>query len=210
MIVIVFLSTISMAQSLRRPGERHREYRAQLLEPLIPFSEAVEKARAGNPQGWYALAIHYEKGEEVDRDQRKARKFIQKASDMGYSNAVFIAAMMLEAESTTAKDCGGSRSRPCVAPRINDYLEGTEFPIWSNSPTRSITNAVDVAAIRAGYERAISLGVSAATNELARFERRVSSAQEEAKKKADVEKRKAENAKLAEGLDAVSTASKIQ
>ena len=66
------------------------------------------------------------------------------------------------------------------------------------------------AAIRAGYERAFRLGVSAATNELARFERRVSSAQEEAKKKADVEKRKAENAKLAEGLDAVSTASKIQ
>ena len=84
---------------------------------------------------------------------------------------------------------------------------GVKFLTCGNLP---LTNQTDIAAIRAGYERAISLGVSAATNELARFERRVSSALEEAKKKSDAEKRKAENAKLAEGLESVSTASKIQ
>ena len=67
-------------------------------------------------------------------------------------------------------------------------------------PSHSITNASDVAAIRAGYERAFSLGVSDATNALARFERRISSYQEEAKKDADEKKRKAENAKIAESL----------
>ncbi len=204
--VLAVASATAQSRLLGRRGGS----RPQLLEPLLPFREAVEKSKAGNAQGWYALAIHYEKGEEVERDQHKAQKFMQKACDMGYSNAVFIAAMMLEAESTTARDCGGIRSGSRVAPCINDYLGGTGFPVWSSRPTRSVTNAVDVATIRAGYERAIRLGVSVATNELARFERRVEAAQAQVKKDADAVKRKAENAKLAEGLEPVSTASKIQ
>jgi hypothetical protein len=34
-----------------------------LLEPLLPFSEAVDKAKHGYPQGYYALALHYAKGD---------------------------------------------------------------------------------------------------------------------------------------------------
>lgn len=169
-----------------------------ILEPLLPFAEAVEKTKTGDAQGWYALAIHYAKGEEVDLDLSKARQLMQKASDMNYSNAVFVVAMLLDADSATAKDCDGLGR---TTPPINWYLGGTtHFRVWQNHPSLSVTNEVDVAKIRAGYERAISLGVSAATNELARFNRRVEAAQAQVMKDADDARQKAENAKLAEGL----------
>lgn len=193
---------------------------AQLLEPLLPFSEAVEKAKAGNAQGWYALAIHYAKGEEVDRDYQKTCQFMQKACHMNYSNAVFVAAMMLEAD-YCATPKGGFAMPPIdryVCEEFSQWVERKQLrrslqlakdsllaaknktPAQSMEQSLSLTNAADVATIRAEYERAFSLGVTVATNELARFERRISSYQEEAKKDADEKKRKAENAKIAESL----------
>lgn len=193
--------------------------RLHLLEPLLPFSEAVEKAKSGNAQGWYSLAIHYAKGKEIDRDFEKACQFMQKASDMNYSNAVFVAAMMLEADWATPE--GGLVMPPidryvceefsqCVEKKqmrrslqlLKDSIRAAKnmTPAQSMERSLSLTNAADVATIRAGYERAFSLGVTVATNELARFERRISSYQEEVKKKDDEKKRKEENAKLAEGL----------
>lgn len=177
----------------REENKQHR-----LLEPLLPFAEAVEKAKSGDPQGFYALAIHCAKGEAIDLDLAKARQFMQKASDMNYSNAVFVVAMLLDADSATAKDCNSPASS--TTPRINQYLGDTHFRVWQHRPSLSVTNEVDVAKIRAGYERAINLGVSVATNELARFERRVEAAQSKAKKEAEANKQKIENAKLIEGI----------
>ena len=167
---------------------------------FLPFAEAVEKTKTGDAQGWYALAIHYAKGEEVDLDVSKARQFMQKASDMNYSNAVFVVAMLLDADSATAKDCGGLGRDSSTTPPINQYLGGTHFRVWNSPTTLSVTNEVDVAKIRAGYERAINLGVLVATNELARFNRRVEAARAQIRKDADEARQKAENAKLAEGL----------
>ena len=66
----------------------------------------------------------------------------------------------------------------------------------------SFTNSTDVALVRTGYERAISLGVSVATNELARFKRRLAAEQAKAKEDADNEARvaaiKAKNSEIAQ------------
>lgn len=199
LVVSVLLAmTSAMSQGLLQPKLRRGKLLSpqwRLLEPSLPFSEAVEKAKAGNAQGWYALAVHYAKGVEIKLDIEKARQFMKKANDMNYSNAVFVATMLMEADSATATDCNNG-----LTPPINSYLGDANFPVWSYQPSLSLTNAADVATIRAGYERAFSLGVTVATNELARFERRISSYQEEAKKDADEKKRKAENAKIAESL----------
>ena len=201
-----------MAQS-RLLSPRSSRNRPQTLEPLLPFPEAVEKAKAGNPQGWYALAIHYANGEEIERDSKKARKFIQKAAAAGYGNAVLVDTICLEQSSVTEKErfCAVSFSAADLKPYCHGYI-GTSWltPFSDERGKHSLTNSADVAAIRAGYERAFRLGVSAATNELARFERRVAAAKTHAEKEADAIKRKAENAKLAEGLEPDSTASKIQ
>lgn len=187
--------------------------RLHLLEPLLPFSEAVEKAKSGNAQGWYSLAIHYAKGEEIDGDSKKACQFMQKASDMNYSNAVFVATMLLEADCAIPSDGHLSLAFALAfdreMPDTYGYV-GVTFPTKRQPTTHSITNATDIANIRAGYERAFSLGVSAATNELARFERRVSSWQAKVKRIADEKKRKAENAKMIEDLKIDSATSKKQ
>lgn len=198
LVVSVLLAmTSAMSQGLGGLRMRRAQRNAQLLETLLPFSEAVEKAKAGNAQGWYALAVHYAKGDDVDCDSKKARQFMLKASDMNYSNAVFVAAMMLDADCAMPliHCCGGTKRVP---PPFEMYV-GCNFPV-NNQSTLCITNAADIATIRAEYERAFNLGVTVATNELARFERKVSSYQEEAKKDADEKKRKAENAKIAESL----------
>ena len=208
LVSVLLAMSSAMAQLLR--GSLKQSFHKP-LEPLLPFTEAVEKAKSGNPQGWYALAIHYTKGEEVDCDYEKGYQFMQRASDMNYSNAVFVATLLLEADCKTPTKDGRSKFE---TPPIDGYVDapfssglihrrlsqGISELSNGRQPSHSITNASDVAAICAGYERAFSLGVSDATNALARFERRISSYQEEAKKDADEKKRKAENAKIAESL----------
>lgn len=183
-----------------RGGLRRQE--SKLLEPLLPFSVAVEKAKANDPQGWYALAIHYAKGEEVQYDRNKACKFLKKAYDLNYSNAVFAVAMMLNADSFTL--LGRQSIIICGAPPpISRYMGTTSFRAWDRMTTLLNTNSADVAKIRAEYERAFKLGVSAATNELARLERGVEAArikQREVAEKAASRKRNSELANTLLGI----------
>ena len=198
-ICLLILPAIVSAQSLLRPRRGLRQQQqSQLLETLLPFAEAVEKAKANDPQGWYALAIHYAKGKEIERDTQRVRQFLQKAYDMNYSNAVFVATLL---------DERNLRNRPeliflreLYKPNLSHYADIDFFAFVSPINSLSITNAADVAKIRAGYERAFKLGVSAATNELARFEQRVKAYQEKAAKENTEAERKAKNAKLIEGL----------
>ena len=200
-ICLLILPAIVSAQSLLRPRRGLRQQQSQLLEPLLPFAEAVEKAKANDPQGWYALAIHYAKGEEIEHDPQRVRQFLQKAYDMNYSNAVFVATLLDECKLRESE----SRNRILLnrsesyQPTLSHYTD-ISFVFVSPINSLSITNAADVAKIRAGYERAFKLGVSAATNELARFEQRVKAYQEKAAKENTEAERKAKNAKLIEGL----------
>ena len=210
LITTIMLAAAAMAQAprrmqLRRPQQPtqlvaqwvdlEEDKQPRLLEPLLPFAEAVEKAKAGNPQGYYALAIHYAKGEVVEHNAETAWQFLQKADPANYSNAVFVATMLTEESARP-----GLLRRGRDSEKIHIYAGTGGWRGGFQKAGLTLTNSADVAAIRAGYERAFRLGVSAATNELARFERRVSAAQDEAKKRADAEKQKAENAKLADGL----------
>ena len=190
-ICLLILPAIVSAQSLLRPRRGLRQQQqSQLLEPLVPFAEAVEKAKANDPQGWYALAIHYAKGKEIQWDKNKARQCLQKANDLNYGNAVFISTFIDEQNMLPYTDS-------CINLRQYTGL----IPFERTCKTKLfITNAADVAKIRAGYERAFKLGVSAATNELARFEKRVKAYQEKAAKENTEAERKAKNAKLIEGL----------
>lgn len=163
---LMIFPLIASAQGLLRSRRSSHQQESQLLEPLLPFSVAVEKAKANDPRGWYALAIHYTKGDEVKYDRNNARKFLQKAYDLNYSNAVFVATLLKEKMTPSS---GFSRIGLID---LRKYTGLTPFVLDSEIKL-SLTNAADVAMIRDGYERAFKLGVSAATNELARFEQRV-------------------------------------
>lgn len=200
-ICLLILPAIVSAQSLLRPRRGFRQQQSQLLEPLLPFAEAVEKAKANDPQGWYALAIHYAKGKEIEPDDQRVRQFLQKAYDMNYSNAVFVATLIDERNLRKFVSRSGLiNPRESYQPNLSHYTDINFFAFVAPINSLSITNAADVAKIRAGYERAFKLGVSAATNELARFEQRVKEYQEKAAKENTEAERKAKNAKLIEGL----------
>lgn len=121
-----------------------------------------------DPQGWYALAIHYAKGEEIEHAPQRARQFLQKAYNMNYSNAVFVATLLDECKLRESE----SSYQQSYPPNLSHYTD-IRFGLVFSTNSLWIANAADVAKIRAGYKRAFKLGVSAATNELARFEQRV-------------------------------------
>jgi len=156
--------------------------RGYLLEPLLPFAEAADKAKRGYPQGYYALALHYAKGVEIERDADVARHFLRKADSANYGNAVFVLAMLNEMELFGGLSNRYSLMRDPDAVGIAKYIG---VPVDSYKGMLSFTNKTDVALVRTGYERAINLGVLVATNELARFERRLAKEQAKADQEAD-------------------------
>ena len=79
--------SVALAEGSQSSSMGHLRSDSKLLEPLMPFTEAVEKAKNGNPQGFYALAIHYAKGEEIEQDSVKARYFLQQACEANYGKA---------------------------------------------------------------------------------------------------------------------------
>ena len=188
--------SVALAEGPRCSSMKHLRSDSQLLEPLIPFVEAVEKAKNGTPQGFYALAIHYAKGEEIEHDSDKARYFLQKACEANYGNAVFVSAMLAEydCQSETGRSFRSSYDMNvdlCGYTGINDRQ-------WAPSLQKSFINALDVATVRAGYEHAINLGVSVATNELARFERRMENVLKEVAQAVAADRQKKNNAILVE------------
>ena len=182
--------------------------RGYLLEALLPFDEAADKAKRGYPQGYYALALHYAKGVEIERDAELARQFLQKADSANYGNAVFVLAMLNELE------LFGDLSDRSLLRRDSDAVGIAKYigvPVDSYKGMLSFTNKTDVALVRTGYERAINLGVSVATNELARFERRLEKEQAKAKETADNEARvaaiRAKNSEIAQSTLGILSAS---
>ena len=212
-ICLLILPAIVSAQSLLRPRRGLRQQQqSQLLEPLLPFAEAVEKAKANDPQGWYALAIHYAKGEEIQWDRNNARQCLQKAYEMNYSNAVFVATLLDECKLRES----GSRFLSSLLNRSESYRPNlshyADTRLAFVSPINSlwITNAADVAKIRAGYERAFKLGVSAATNEIARFEQRVKAYRIESRDDAEKLAMQKSNSELVVSLLGLPVVSKEQ
>lgn len=202
-VTIIFAAASAMAQS-RLLGRRSKN-RSQLLEPLLPFAEAVEKAKAENPQGYYALAIHYAKGEAIEKDNIKARRFLQKASNANYGNAILVYALLSELESVRKLERAIGQSKwilenhPCT--RFEGYTSARETFFYDPSAeVMSLTNETHIANMCSNYIRAAHYGCSAATNELVRFERLSRDVLSDTKNKSDAAKQKAENAKLAEGL----------
>lgn len=194
-LAVVFCAS---AQSLLRRAGLSRPSRPEPLEPLLPFAEAIEKAKNGDPQGCYALAIHYAKGEEIDRDTEKARLFLKEAAAADYGNAVLVDTICLEQSSVEERVVVGRLGR--LGPSVTGYAGTGFFYSFGRYEKHSLTNSADVAAIRAGYERAFRLGVSAATNELARFEQRLEAANAEAKRRSDEARQKIDNAALAKSV----------
>lgn len=191
--LLILATLIAIGQA----AAQGRKPRATPLEPLLPFADAVAKAKASDPQGFYALAVHYALGREIECSSTNAFRFLRKAADANYGNAVFVLAMTDERSSLEEPFCGIPQySIHDAEVPMSRYID---FPLtWGRDVP--ITNAAKIASIRTGYRRAIGLGVSAATNELARFERRAANIEKQLAEKAAADERKKANARLVDGL----------
>lgn len=194
-----------IAEAIEEPKMRNRIKRL-LDEPCptdlayVSFSNAVMMAKTGNPDGYFALALHYAtKGDDaqVDPDPDKAWHLLEKSANLGCPIGALIFAM---AEENLMRGMRGMENLQFRWKGMEPYLATggtrrvsyefhpfrceTNYVGWSSSFGRtfhrgvtscySVTNKADVARIRGLYEKAVTLGVSGARSELKRFEERVS------------------------------------
>ena len=189
-IILVLTSCAATAQTrlgrVRSSLLSRRSMQQQELEKPLPFEDAIEKAKVGNPQGYYSLAVHLFQGKEIKRDQEKAIKLFAMASEKDYPSAVFVSTLFNDP----------------THPPIMEYIGGSFLTISSSN---NLTNETILAQVRAGYNRAFSLGVSAATNELNRFEAELKEANQRRKEDLARENRRLKNAKLLSEIEEPAT-----
>lgn len=171
-----------------------------LVEPM-PFETALRKAKQGDAAAFYALAVHYAKGDEITADSDLASHFLKKAVEGGDPNATLVGAMLSDRKMAR----GNWRMSVSYYPSVGEYtgVSNADCFGWEASEW-SPTNDVEVASVRAGYERAVKLGVGIASYELAKFDRKIASIRKELKAAADAEAARQEklrrNALLAEEM----------
>lgn len=184
-----------MRRGLRRPVRRlglfsRRTIDSQTVDKtlakLMPFREAVQKAKDGDGAGLYAVSLHYAKGHEISKDDTKAAKYLKLAAEKENANAIFICALMMECAMSIPQpivENGPSELRRDIdfgyddqEPNCSQYTDGISAWEFDKSAFKGlvVTNIDDVAKVVAAHKKAFSLGVSYATNELARFEKRAS------------------------------------
>ena len=180
----------------------------------VSFSNAVMMAKSGNPDGYFALALHYAtRGDDaqVDPDPDKAWHLLKKSANLGCPIGALIFAMAEENLMRRIDGLGGLQRIEMgpylvtggvhlVSYEFHPFRCETNYVGWSSSCGRtfhrgvtscySVTNQADVAYVHGLYEKAIKLGVSGARGELKRFEERVSASLErKAKEKAEADAR---------------------
>lgn len=80
-----------------------------LLEPLLSFTNAIERVKKNDSSGYYSLALHFAKGEEVNRHYPRACQLLEQAVSNHCSNAELIYAMIQIGNSDLAT--GDDRTR---------------------------------------------------------------------------------------------------
>ena len=138
-----------------------------LPEPTVPMEEALALAKKGDGKGFYQLAVRYAKGEDVKRDSEVAKAFLDKAVKAQYPRAVFAYAVGQELELS-----GWNGDEP--HPNAEAYFT-TSFGFGSSGHRLGscITNETLVSQVYSNYHKAVSLGMTAATNEIARLDKRM-------------------------------------
>ena len=174
----------------KREKAEEKAEREKFFPPLMPFAEAVEKAKNGDGAALYALALHYAKGKEISQDIEKARRYLKKAAETNYP-----AAILMETISKAQEIKGVSRSDIDPETGRSDGFSDISFIGWRHRNEKDpIKDVESVETVRSGYKKAAALGLSIATDELAHFEKRIA----EIKNAADL---KVKNEALARELE---------
>lgn len=149
-----------------------------LLEEPLDFKSALELARKGEARGFYQLAIKFSAGEGVARNRATGYKFLEKAADMGYANALYVlgrvkAAGLMDMGSLLFLD-----ERTTAVPQTTS-LAGAVF--WDGERKRqSVTDDAAFAVVSNCFARAAAGGIGAAEDDLKVLQQRRADALAEA------------------------------
>ena len=187
---------------MRKKERAQKNGTQRYVEPLLPFAQAVRKAKDGDGAGLYAVAIHYASGFEIVADSALAMKYLQKASDAGYANAVLLKALIMEDKLKELPVTTSEKGSP-IGRRLNPFpnadgvsartfYERTGSRYCSFKPPHReswyyMTNEIAIAEIRDTYMNAMKLGSPFAEIELARFDRRMARIRKEANERLETE-----------------------
>jgi len=175
--------------------------RAGIDEPFVPFNEigkmeyavALEKAKENDATAYYWLAYYFSKGDGVERDGKSAWKFLTKAGELGSPAANYVMGQVHECESFD-----GIEARD-----LNEQYYGR----WSmyrfhadNKQRWCATNAVAVALVESLYTKAAEGGLFYATNDTARFQKKIEMQCEKIARKVEEERKRDEAAAKALAL----------
>lgn len=149
-----------------------------LLEEPLDFKSALELARKGEARGFYQLAIKFSAGEGVARNRATGYKFLEKAADMGYANALYVlgrvkAAGLMDMGSLLFLD-----ERTTAVPQTTS-LAGAVF--WDGEwKLQSVTDDAAFAVVSNCFARAAAGGIGAAEDDLKVLQQRRADALAEA------------------------------
>ena len=192
-------SAIDMLRERRRKSKE--AVKQAILEPFLPFADAVRKAKEGDGAGLYSVAIHYARGVEIAPDSALAMKYLEKAVVARHANAALVKALIMEYQFKDSPDTNSDGKKMFDADdlSIKDHVSRrmlyermgsryASFRLPHDADWYCATNESAVAEIRCAYLEAKELGSPYAAEELNRFKRRMERVRKEAEERRAAEK----------------------
>ena len=138
--------------------------------PLLDFDKATALAEKGDADGYYMLALHYARGNVVQKDREKAAAFLKKAADGGNPAAMFLLG------------CVEAQDGPAV--RRLTGLSFWEFvKLGPSAYNKDYSDEAFINRVTGIFAKAGELGVAEATNAIVRLRKRHDQALAERTKK---------------------------
>ena len=192
-------SAIDMLRERRRKSKE--AVKQAILEPFLPFADAVRKAKEGDGAGLYSVAIHYARGVEIAPDSALAMKYLEKAVVARHANAALVKALIMEYQFKDSPDTTSDSKKMFDADdlSVKDHVSRrmlyermgsryASFRLPHDADWYCATNESAVAEIRCAYLEAKELGSPYAAEELNRFKRRMERVRKEAEERRAAEK----------------------
>lgn len=148
--------------------------KAGVSSPFVLFNElgkmdyqtAVAKAKDNDPQAYYWLSYYFAKGEGVERDGDVAGRCLEKAASLGNPDANYAKGLLLEKQSFGLPY---DNYLGYFTVDYSIYIAG-----WRRGHQLDVNSDADVASVVELYNRAVSGGLTFATNDIARFKQKIS------------------------------------
>lgn len=134
------------------------------LEEPLAFKDAMALAQKGEARGFYQLAICFSAGNGVERNRATGYRYLKKAAEMGYGNALYVMGRIMQSHLTHPSSFLDLTTSLCAI-RTYDLAEAM---LWDGETYRKpITDDDLFLAMSNCYAKAVAAGADMAKYDLA-------------------------------------------